>query len=102
VAAAVGLGITISGPSALHVTSFGDGTHNHCAHRAVRQLKEAQIDHTNRERFGPRGSVEDGPFCKVWAFEHFLCCQTCAFQNVCKQSIVRLLPCPLSLNGSEV
>jgi hypothetical protein len=92
-AAAAGLGFTIAGPSAHHTTSFGDGTAHHCAHRTMRQLKEAQVNDTNRDRFAPRGSVEDGPFCKIWAFERFLCCQTCAFREICKQSIARSMPC---------
>ena len=87
------IGVMIARPSSVHVTHFGDQSVHHCAHRTMRQIRETQVTERNRENFGPRGSVEDGPFCKLWGFEHFLCCQTCAFRNVCKQSIAPLMPC---------
>jgi hypothetical protein len=87
------LGFVIAKPSSQHMTHFGDQSPHHCAHRSVRQLREQQVADHNRQNFAPRGSVEDGPFCKLWAFEHYLCCQTCAFRNICTHSIGPLMPC---------
>jgi hypothetical protein len=87
------LGFIVPKPSSQHVTHFGDQSPHHCAHRTMRQLRERQVADHNRQNFRPREPVEDGPFCKLWAFEHQLCCQTCAFRNVCTQSIGLLMPC---------
>jgi hypothetical protein len=87
------LGFLVPKPSSQHVTHFGDQSSHHCAHRTMRQLRAQQIAEHNRQNFAPRETVEDGPFCKLWGFEHHLCCQTCAFCNVCSQSIGNQMPC---------
>lgn len=87
------LGFIIAKPSSTHVTHFGDRSPQHCAHRAMRQLREQQIAQHNRRNFPPRGQVEDGAFCKLWVFEHHLCCQKCVFRDVCAQSIGPQMPC---------
>jgi len=87
------LDVIIAKPSSQHVTHFGDQSPNHCAHRTMRQIREKQIAEHNRETFQPRGALEDGPFCKLWGFEHYLCCQKCAFNAVCFQSVRQVAPC---------
>jgi len=85
--------VLVAKPSSQHVTHFGDQSPNHCAHRTMRQLRSQQIAAHNRQNFAPRAEVEDGPFCKLWGFERYLCCQTCAFRNVCSHSIGPQMPC---------
>lgn len=82
-----------SGASTNPRTHFGSGTALHCAHRAVQALKSASIGTDNRARFAPRDDAEDGPFCKLWGFETFLCCHRCIFQPVCHQSVGAVMPC---------
>ena len=74
-------------------THFGSGTALHCSHRAVQALKSVRIGADNRQRFAPRDGAEDGPFCKLWGFETFLCCRRCVFQPVCDQAVGASMPC---------
>lgn len=96
-AANAALDVIIAKPSSQHVTHFGDQSPNHCAHRMMRQVREKQIADHNREAFQPRGTLEDGPFCKLWGFEHYLCCHKCAFNAVCFQSVGGAAPCQVDV-----
>jgi hypothetical protein len=81
------------GPSVSIRTHLSVGTTSCCVHRHVHEVKRIQVNEINRERFSPRTEVEDGPFCRLWGFEKFLCCKCCAFQNVCSISIGNAMPC---------
>jgi hypothetical protein len=75
-------------------THFGSNAETaHCSHATVQTLKSVQIGADNRRRYPPRDGAEDGPFCKLWGFETFLCCRRCVFQPVCGQAVGAMMPC---------
>jgi hypothetical protein len=67
---------------------------HHCAHADVAIVKSHALARTNRQQCGPRSGGDGAPFCEIWQFEHFLCCRTCVFEEVCSQATVFRLPCP--------
>ena len=66
---------------------------HHCAHRDVNSAKAAQITCTNRLLCGPRSGQDGQAFCEIWRFEQHLCCQACAFGEVCTKTTVFQIPC---------
>lgn len=74
---------------------FTSGGAHYCGHRNVEQIKRSPATEENRDRTGPRSEFPDGAFCELWALDHFLCCRTCSFEEVCGKSVLFQLPCPL-------
>jgi hypothetical protein len=81
---------------------FKSGEQHHCAHREVTVAKASQITASNRDRCGRRSGQEGQAFCEIWRFEEHLCCRTCAFEEVCTEAQVFVLPCqrPTNKGGS--
>ena len=72
---------------------FISGELHHCAHRDVNRAKSSQITQNNRERCGLRSGQDGQAFCEIWRFEQYLCCRTCAFEEVCTKAEIFRLPC---------
>jgi hypothetical protein len=72
---------------------FSSGALHYCGHRAVGQVKHSPATKMNRGRTGLRSAPEGGAFCEVWSLDQFLCCRTCAFEEVCARSELFTLPC---------
>jgi len=66
---------------------------NHCAHRDAASAKAAMITETNRTRCGARSGRNGQAFCEIWAFEQYLCCRTCVFEDACMRAALLRLPC---------
>ena len=72
---------------------FISGELHHCAHRDVHRAKSSPITAENRARCGVRSGQDGQAFCEIWRFEQYLCCRTCAFEEVCVKAEVFRLPC---------
>jgi hypothetical protein len=72
---------------------FSSGGLHYCGHRDVEQVKRSPATEENRGRTGARSAFPNGAFCEVWALDHFLCCRTCSFEEVCGKSQLFHLPC---------
>lgn len=72
---------------------FSSGGTHYCGHRVVEQVKRSPATEMNRDLTGPRSASEGGAFCEVWTLDQFLCCRTCAFEEVCAKSDLFTLPC---------
>lgn len=74
---------------------FVSGELHHCAHREVRNAKAIPATGLNRTDYGAHSGEEGQAFCKIWRFEQYLCCRTCAFEEVCIRTGIFHLPCHL-------
>ncbi len=72
---------------------FFSGELHYCAHADVEMLKSSPLTPTNREFCGPRSNKDGEAFCEISKFEKYLCCRTCAFDEVCTRAPVFQLPC---------
>ena len=72
---------------------FISGELHHCAHRDVNRAKSSQITPDNRARCGLRSGQDGQAFCEIWRFEQYLCCRSCAFEEVCTKAEIFRLPC---------
>jgi hypothetical protein len=84
---------------------FTSGRDHYCGHRDVERVKRSPSTDENRDRTGPRSEFPGGAFCELWALDHFLCCRTCAFEEVCEKSVLFRLPCqsePLAANAARM
>ena len=72
---------------------FTSGRLHYCGHRDVEQVKHSPATDLNRDLTGPRSAPPGGAFCEVWDLDQFLCCRTCAFEEVCAKSELFMLPC---------
>jgi hypothetical protein len=80
-------------PSIQPPSFFTSGGLHYCGHRNVESIKRSPATEENRDRTGPRSDFPDGAFCELWALDHFLCCRTCTFEEVCGKSSLFQLPC---------
>ncbi len=83
----------LTAPSVSPRSFFVSGDLHHCAHRDVSAAKASLITAVNRARCGPRSGSESQAFCEIWCFEQYLCCRTCAYEEVCTKAPVFRLPC---------
>jgi hypothetical protein len=74
---------------------------HHCSHRLVAAAKAEEITAENRDRCGSRSGRNGEAFCEIWRLDEYLCCRSCAFQDVCTKSEVFTLPCPRSTNDLD-
>jgi len=65
---------------------------HHCSHRLVAAAKAEEVNASIRRDTG-RSGRDGAAFCEIWSLDEFLCCRTCAFQDVCSKSQVFTLPC---------
>ena len=73
---------------------FPSRRQHHCAHIHVMGAKTGPVRAANRDACGARSTVDEGgPFCEIFPFERYLCCRTCAFEEVCTAAPVFRLPC---------
>lgn len=72
---------------------FKSSEQHHCSHQEVHTAKSSQITPNNRNRCGLRSGKDNEAFCEIWSFETYLCCRTCAFEEVCTEAKVFQLPC---------
>lgn len=66
---------------------------HHCANNKVSAAKSSQITPSNREKCGARSGKDYDAFCEIWPFEKYLCCRTCAFEEICTKKAIFILPC---------
>ena len=69
------------------------GQDQRCCHIGAHQGKRTPLRPENRARCGPRSNPNMEPFCEIFRFEEYLCCRTCAFEEVCTRAQVFVLPC---------
>lgn len=81
---------------------FPSGQLHHCAHRDVFGIKTSPITPLNREQCGSRSGRNDEAFCEIAPFEEYLCCRTCAFEEVCTKAPVFYLPCKRQSGGKNM
>jgi hypothetical protein len=80
---------------------FISGELHHCAHSDVLAAKRSPV--SDDGSCGSRSGAPGQAFCEIWNFENYLCCRTCAFEDVCTKAQIFRLPCSLSpaTNGSS-
>jgi hypothetical protein len=76
-----------------HHSFFMSGELYHCAHRDVFVSKRSPVTLENRARCGVDCGPDGQAFCQIWRFESFLCCDACAFHQICSAAEVLRLPC---------
>jgi hypothetical protein len=72
---------------------FTNSQLHHCCHEDVDGSKHVHISEDNEARCGPRSGRRGDVFCEMAPVDEFLCCRTCAFQEVCTESEILRLPC---------
>jgi hypothetical protein len=74
---------------------FTNSQLHHCCHEDVDGCKHIQITPDNEARCGTRSGRRGDVFCEMAPVDEFLCCRTCAFQQVCTSSEIFRLPCTI-------
>jgi len=92
----------IPAPSIEPRVFFPTGRLHHCAHQRVTDAKASVITADNRDRCGQRSGTDGQAFCEIWRFETYLCCRTCAFEEVCTKADAFILPCQKPRELAEV
>lgn len=83
----------VSLPSVHDRAFFATPTNHHCSHSQVHRMKSEPITSINRSRCGTRSGKDQAAFCEIWSIEHFLCCRTCIFEEICDKAVAFRLPC---------